>query len=96
MSSSSLIGQTIPNTTFVEVPYTDDMGDSIVACGLPTQHKTHDAFKGKKTVIIAVPGAFTPSCTGNHVPPLVVSIVVRGSAVLSKEEGLQLDGDRNN
>ncbi|EKM48414.1 uncharacterized protein PHACADRAFT_266379, partial [Phanerochaete carnosa HHB-10118-sp] len=30
---------------------------------------TTDIFKGKKVVIFAVPGAFTPSCHANHLPP---------------------------
>lgn len=29
---------------------------------------TDDIFKGKKVVLFAVPGAFTPTCTNNHLP----------------------------
>lgn len=29
---------------------------------------TDDVFKGKKVVLFAVPGAFTPTCTLNHLP----------------------------
>lgn len=30
-----------------------------------------DGWKGKKVVVIAVPGAFTPTCHVNHIPPFV-------------------------
>jgi peroxiredoxin len=29
---------------------------------------TADVFKGKKVVIVALPGAFTPTCSGSHLP----------------------------
>lgn len=29
---------------------------------------TDEVFKGKKTVLFAVPGAFTPTCSVNHLP----------------------------
>ena len=29
---------------------------------------TDDVFKGKKVVLFAVPGAFTPTCNNNHLP----------------------------
>jgi peroxiredoxin len=29
---------------------------------------TADVFKGKKVVIVALPGAFTPTCSGTHLP----------------------------
>ena len=34
----------------------------------PAVKTTDDVFKGKKVVLFAVPGAFTPTCTKNHLP----------------------------
>lgn len=47
------IGSTIPNTTFIQVPY-DAEADKAGACGIPSPVNTHEAFKGKKVVVIAV------------------------------------------
>jgi 2-Cys peroxiredoxin 5 len=33
-----------------------------------TQVKVHDLFKGKKGILFAVPGAFTPGCSKTHLP----------------------------
>lgn len=34
----------------------------------PGPKTTDDIFKGKKVVLFAVPGAFTPTCNNNHLP----------------------------
>lgn len=34
----------------------------------PAVKTTADIFKGKKVVLFAVPGAFTPTCNNNHLP----------------------------
>ena len=34
----------------------------------PKETTTDDVFKGKKVVLFAVPGAFTPTCHKNHLP----------------------------
>ena len=34
----------------------------------PAVKSTADIFKGKKVVLFAVPGAFTPTCNDNHLP----------------------------
>lgn len=34
----------------------------------PVETATEDLFAGKKVVLFAVPGAFTPTCTLNHLP----------------------------
>lgn len=34
----------------------------------PREISTEDIFRGKKVVMFAVPGAFTPTCSGRHLP----------------------------
>ncbi len=37
----------------------------------PAARTTDDVFKGRKVVLVAVPGAFTPTCHRNHLPGYV-------------------------
>ena len=37
----------------------------------PKETTTDDVFKGKKVVLFAVPGAFTPTCSVKHLPSFV-------------------------
>ncbi|HEY7382595.1 MAG TPA: peroxiredoxin [Beijerinckiaceae bacterium] len=41
------------------------------ADGKPAEKTTDDVFKGRKVVLFAVPGAFTPTCHRNHMPGYV-------------------------
>lgn len=43
----------------------------MLACGIPTVWEGDKHFPNKKIVIVSVPGAFTPTCTANHIPPFV-------------------------
>jgi peroxiredoxin len=54
------------------------VGDKIPAVSLKTMDKdgmqtlsTDDIFKGKKVVLFALPGAFTPTCSAKHLPGFV-------------------------
>lgn len=51
------IGDKLPSATFKEK----------TADG-PVETNTDDLFNGKTVVLFAVPGAFTPTCTLNHLP----------------------------
>jgi len=51
------VGDRLPNATFMTM--TPDG---------PKPQTTDDVFKGKKVVLFAVPGAFTPTCHKNHLP----------------------------
>ena len=52
------VGDKLPETTFMT------MGPD----GAPKPMKTADVFGGKKVALFAVPGAFTPTCSNNHLP----------------------------
>jgi peroxiredoxin len=45
--------------------------DDANICSNPKPVKTSEFFKGKRTVVFAVPGAFTPLCHIQHVPSFV-------------------------
>ncbi|MFU8814507.1 MAG: peroxiredoxin [Pseudomonadales bacterium] len=45
----------------------------IMKDGRPTPVSTDDLFKGKKVVVFAVPGAYTPTCSQAHLPGFVVN-----------------------
>jgi peroxiredoxin (alkyl hydroperoxide reductase subunit C) len=40
----------------------------------PKEIATDDIFKGKKVVLFAVPGAFTPTCSAKHLPGFVQNV----------------------
>ena len=56
------------------------VGDKVPACTMkimgeqgPADISTNDIFAGKKVVLFAVPGAFTPGCSLTHLPGYVVN-----------------------
>jgi glutaredoxin/glutathione-dependent peroxiredoxin len=51
------VGERVPSGSFM-VMTTDG----------PKPKTTDELFKGKKVVLFAVPGAFTPTCSNNHLP----------------------------
>jgi len=40
----------------------------------PSAKTTDEIFKGKKVVLFAVPGAFTPTCSNNHLPGFLKNV----------------------
>ena len=54
------VGDRIPNATF-----------TVMTGEGPKPKTTDEIFKGKKVVLFAVPGAFTPTCHKNHMPGFV-------------------------
>ncbi len=56
------------------------VGDKVPACTMkimgaegPADISTDEIFAGKKVVLFAVPGAFTPGCSMTHLPGYVVN-----------------------
>ncbi|MFA7637923.1 MAG: peroxiredoxin [Parvibaculum sp.] len=56
------VGDKIPEATLMQLT---DKG--------PAPVKTGDFFKGRKVVVFALPGAFTPTCSNQHLPGFVKS-----------------------
>ncbi len=54
------VGSTLPEVTF-----------GLLKDGKTTNPRTNDIFSGKKVVVFAVPGAFTPTCSAAHLPGYV-------------------------
>jgi glutaredoxin/glutathione-dependent peroxiredoxin len=59
-------------------PMTIKVGDTIPSMKLmvattdgPKEISTDEIFKGKRVVLFAVPGAFTPTCSAKHLPGFV-------------------------
>ncbi|KAI8081308.1 Redoxin [Halteromyces radiatus] len=66
------VGDIIPDGTLQYVPYTPN--EDLKACPLPQPYKIHQQLKGKKVVLFAIPGPFTPACSNTHVPGYINSI----------------------
>jgi glutaredoxin/glutathione-dependent peroxiredoxin len=54
------VGSTVPSGTF-----------KIMTGEGPKPLTTDELFKGKKVLLFSVPGAFTPTCSGKHLPGYV-------------------------
>jgi glutaredoxin/glutathione-dependent peroxiredoxin len=57
------VGDKLPQVTF-----------RIMGADGPLAKSTDDLFSGKKVVLFAVPGAFTPTCHKNHLPEYLTNI----------------------
>ncbi|HEV7874780.1 MAG TPA: peroxiredoxin [Enterovirga sp.] len=54
------VGDRLPQATF-----------RVMTSDGPAARTTDDIFKGRKVVLVGVPGAFTPTCDRNHLPGYV-------------------------
>lgn len=61
------VGDRLPEGALTEFIETATEGCSVG----PNEFKVSDLVKGKKIVIFAVPGAFTPTCSAKHLPGFV-------------------------
>ena len=62
-------GDTLPDATLMRV-----------TASAPEAVQVSEYFKGKKIVVFAVPGAFTPTCSAQHVP----SVLEHAEAIKAK------------
>ncbi|KAK4042498.1 Redoxin [Parachaetomium inaequale] len=46
----------------------------LTACGLPTKYDASKEFQTKKVVLVAVPGAFTPTCQEQHITSYLANL----------------------
>lgn len=56
--------------TFQYIPYTPENSE-FTSCGIPINFDASKEFASKKVVIVAVPGAFTPTCSAAHLPSYI-------------------------
>jgi len=64
-------GDKLPEATF-----------RVLTANGPQPRSTADIFKGKKVVLIGMPGAFTPTCHRNHLPGFIEKVdLFRGKSV---------------
>ncbi|RKP15441.1 Redoxin [Piptocephalis cylindrospora] len=62
------VGDSLPAATlWYAAPHPNEPN----VCAAPEAIKTNEYFKGKKVVIFAVPGAFTPTCHVTHLPGFI-------------------------
>jgi glutaredoxin/glutathione-dependent peroxiredoxin len=72
------VGDRLPDATF-----------TIMTADGPKPMTTQDVFGGKTMVLFAVPGAFTPTCHGNHLP----GFLQHGDAIRAKGvDGIAVTG----
>src|ERR1700737_3294392 len=80
------VGDRVPNGSF-----------TVMTGEGPKPKSTDELFKGKKVVLFAVPGAFTPTCHKNHLPGFVqnaAAIKAKGVdsiAVTAVNDGFVMD-----
>src|ERR1700752_1365452 len=80
------VGDRLPNATFMTMTPEG-----------PKPKTTDEVFKGKKVVLFAVPGAFTPTCHKNHLPGFVQNAdAIKGKgidtiAVTAVNDGFVMD-----
>jgi len=65
------IGDTVPDgVLFESIGYNDE-----THCPMrPAQVKVAESLKSKRVVVFGLPGAFTPTCSGKHLPGYVANL----------------------
>ena len=84
------VGDRVPDATLFEFIEVEGNGCSIG----PNAFKVADIASGKKIAVFGLPGAFTPTCSAQHVPSYVKhfdALKAKGIAEFTKKLGLELD-----
>ncbi|CAG7996631.1 unnamed protein product [Penicillium salamii] len=67
-------GDSFPdNVVFKYIPWSEE-SDEITSCGIPIDYNASKNWADKKVVLFSVPGAFTPTCSVNHVPGYIQNL----------------------
>jgi hypothetical protein len=67
-SMSTSAGASTPISIGASLPKTATLLEGSKDYGAPVKHTVESLTAGKKVVLFAVPGAFTPGCSKSHVP----------------------------
>ncbi|KAJ5595523.1 Peroxiredoxin Pen c 3 [Penicillium hispanicum] len=64
-------GDSFPqDVVFSYIPWSEDQS-GITSCGIPINYHASKEWADKKVILFALPGAFTPVCSANHVPEYI-------------------------
>ncbi|KAL4773392.1 Redoxin [Aspergillus nidulans var. acristatus] len=67
-------GEPFPSdVSFQYIPWSEDKGE-VTACGIPIKYDASKEWADKKVVLFSVPGAFTPTCSVNHLPGYIKNL----------------------
>ncbi|KAJ5263258.1 Peroxiredoxin Pen c 3 [Penicillium angulare] len=67
-------GDSFPeDVKFSYIPWSEESAE-FNACGIPINYNASKEFANKKVILFALPGAFTPVCSANHVPEYVAKL----------------------
>lgn len=61
------------DVSFTYIPATPETSE-FSQCGIPIKYDASKEFKNKKAVLVSIPGAFTPTCSGSHIPSYTANI----------------------
>ncbi|QRW21091.1 redoxin domain-containing protein [Rhizoctonia solani] len=86
MSASIKVGDTIPEAEFPTVFWSEEL-ESGAPVVFQAQHKGLGRQKG---VVVAVPGAFTPTCHVNHIPAYVKNSQLQDKGVDQSSSSLPM------
>ncbi|KAJ5143513.1 uncharacterized protein N7515_002300 [Penicillium bovifimosum] len=71
MSKGFKAGDAFPDdVVFSYIPWSEDSSE-ITSCGIPINYYASKEWANKKVILFALPGAFTPVCSANHVPEYI-------------------------